>query len=246
MRKILKTSGKNVPSDFRNSENEIITFRRIRKAIGMLGMSLPILLVTLSLIPFFGTKIQASISNYYYTNLRELFTGILCAVGLFLIRYKGHANNNIWKNDSLLTNIAGCMAFGIALFPTNPDSCADKIYSLIPYCNNFLGWLHYGFAAAFFIILSIISVNVFTIGQKKNSDIPVSIVNENYIYKVCGYLIMAFVLMVPLFDIIHIFRYSTLLFEALALFSFGISWLIKGRALGDKGIIGERIYREHN
>src|SRR5664279_3761612 len=110
------------------SENDILTFRRIRKAIGYLGISLPFALGILSLIPFFKTSVQDSISYYYYTNLREVFTGVLCAVGLFLIRYKGYENPVFWKNDNIMTNAAGCMALGIALFPTNPHSCTEKIY----------------------------------------------------------------------------------------------------------------------
>lgn len=114
-----------------NTENNILTFRRIRRAIGYLGIGLPVVLLILSLIPFFQTRVQASISHYYYTNLRELFTGVLCAVGLFLIRYKGTKNPKFWKNDGLLTNIAGYMAFGVAFFPTNPDMWCQKIYTLI-------------------------------------------------------------------------------------------------------------------
>lgn len=233
-------------SGFTNSENNIKTFRRVRRAVGYLGISLPIALVILSLIPFFKTQVQPSISAYYYTNLRELFTGVLCAVGLFLIRYIGFKSSSFWENDNLLTNIAGYMAFGIALFPTNPDNWSAKIYTLIPLDFKLLGFIHYGFAAVFFLILSIISIKVFTIGQKVNDQIPVSIFNENYIYKICGYLILVFIIMIPVFAIINIFTYSTLVFEALALLSFGISWLVKGRALGDKGKVGERIYRELN
>lgn len=227
-------------------ENDIDTFRRIRTAIGYLGIFLPIVLIILSLIPFFGTSIQVSISNYYYTNLREIFTGILCAVGLFLIRYKGFRGSSFWKNDNLLTNIAGYMAFGVALFPTNPDCWNDKIYTLIPLNFKLLGFIHYGFAAVFFLILSILSINVFTIGQKENTDIPMSIFNENHIYRICGYLILIFILLILVFSLINVTAYSTIIFEALALFSFGISWLIKGRAMGDKGEIGKKIYRENN
>ena len=236
----------NNQSSLTNSGNDIKTYRRIRRAIGYLGISLPIALVILSLIPFFKTPVQPSISAYYYTNLRELFTGVLCAVGLFLIRYIGFKSSSFWKNDNLLTNIAGYMAFGIALFPTNPDNWSAKIYTLIPLNFKVLGFIHYGFAAVFFLILSVISIKVFTIGQKINDQIPVSIFNENYIYRICGYLMLVFIIMIPVFAIINIFTYSTLVFEALALLSFGISWLVKGRALGDRGKIGVRIYRELN
>lgn len=100
----------------KNDSNDVFTYRRIRKAIGLLGVSLPIVLVLFSFIDFFQSNLQSSISHYYYTNLREIFTGTLCAVGLFLIRYKGHENKSIFKNDSLLTNLAGIMAFGVAFF----------------------------------------------------------------------------------------------------------------------------------
>jgi hypothetical protein len=229
-----------------SSENDVLTFRRIRKAIGWLGISLPIALVILSLIPFFKTSVQSSISYYYYTNLREVFTGGLCAVSLFLIRYKGFEDPVFWKNDDKMTNIAGIMALGVALVPTNPHCCSEKMYTLIPICIKLLGWLHYFFAASFFIILAIISIAIFTIGQKENKDIPVCRLNENNIYKTCGIAIIIFIVMVPVSDKLNLFPSSTLVLEALALIAFGIAWLIKGRILGDKGKIGRMLYREHN
>ncbi len=236
----------NDPNVPQTPENSIQTYRRIRKTIGWLGISLPVMLILLSLIPFFKTPVQKSISNYYYTNLRELMTGVLCAVGLFLIRYQGFKSSSLWKNDNLLTNIAGYMAIGIALFPVNPECWDDKQYTLIPLNEPWLGYLHIGFAALFFFILATISINIFTIGQQDNPDIPKSVFNENHIYRLCGYLILAFTIMIALFDSLDLFPYSTLLFEALALTTFGISWLVKGRVLGDSGKIGEKIYRESN
>lgn len=236
----------NTKSNPLSTENDIQTFRRIRKTIGWLGIGLPFTLVLLSLIPFFKTSVQNSISQYYYTNFRELFTGVMCAVSLFLIRYKGTNNPVFWKNDSILTNIAGIMALLVALFPTNPNYCSEKIYTIIPRCTHWLGWLHYLFAATFFIILAIISINIFTIGQKKTKDIPVSLLNENYLYRGCGFAIITFMIMVPVLDKLNLFPGSTLVLEALALIAFGTAWLIKGRVLGDKGEIGRMLYREHN
>ena len=217
----------------------LFAYRRLRRAIGYLGIFLPSILVLLSLFKFFSTKIQPSISHYYYTNLREIFTGTLCAVGLFLICYKGNGNRSILKNDNILTNIAGFMAFGVAFIPTDPISDSCLKCTLI---NFSLTWLHYGFAAVLFFIFAMLSINVFTIGQQPNTDIPVSMFNENKIYRFCGYGILLCIVLVPF----KLFPYSTLVFEALALLLFGVSWLIKGRALGDEGVIGEKIYREHN
>lgn len=225
---------------------DIFTYRRIRRAIGYLGISLPILLVGLSFISFFKTQLQPSISHYYFTNLREIFTGTLCAVGLFLICYKGNRNPSILKNDHLLTNIAGIMAMAVAFIPVNPDDFAIKIYTLLPYPEKWLGWLHYGFAALLFLIMALLSINVFTIGQKNETRDPKSILNENNIYRFCGYSILLFISMVPISETLQLFTYSTLVFEALALFAFGTAWLIKGRALGDKGMIGKKLYQENN
>lgn len=223
------------------SENDVKNYRRIRKFIGYLGASLPFVLMILSAMPFFKTNLQGSISSYYYTNFREFFTGILCAVSFFLICYKGPEKNpKLWKNDTLLTNIAGILAFLIALFPTNPEECSEKIYTIAPWCLEWLGCLHYGFAGLFFIILAYISIIIFTLGQK--AEAPVSIINENYIYIFCGSIIFICACLIPF----QLFKYSTFIFETVALAAFGITWLIKGRALGDKGMIGRALYREVN
>lgn len=233
-------------NNLQTPETDIQTFRRLRKAIGLMGMSLPFVLVLLSLIPFFKTNVQQSISYYYYTNLREIFTGVLCAVSLFLIRYKGFDNPVFWKNDDKMTNLAGIMALGVALVPTNPVDCSEKIYTLIPVCAKLIGWFHYFFAASFFIILAIISIVIFTIGQNQHPELKPRLLNENNIYKICGFVIIICVILIPICDILDLFRSSTLILEALALIAFGTSWLIKGRLLGDKGKIGVVLYRERN
>lgn len=231
------------------------TYRRLRRAIGYLGISLPIILLTFSAFHFFETDFQPSISHYYYTNLREIFTGTLCAVGFFLLRYKGHKNPQFWKNDNLLTNIAGIMAIGVALVPTNrlemtaeqlrcaqivtDAGCEQTVQTLI---QQDLNWLHYGFAGVLFAIFAVLAIFVFTLGQENQTGDQKSVVNENNIYKFCGYGIIVCLAMVPL----DTFYYSTITFEAIALFLFGSAWLIKGRALGDSGKIGEKIYMEKN
>lgn len=217
----------------------LFAYRRLRRAIGYLGTLLPVILVSLSLFKFFGTSIQPSISHYYFSNLREIFTGTLCAVGLFLICYKGNGNKVFWKNDNLLTNLAGFMAIGVALIPTDPIGTSCIRCTLISFG---LKELHYGFAAVLFLTFAFLSIHVFTIGQELNTAIPISMVNENNIYRFCGYGIIVCIALIPF----KLFEYATLVFEALSLFLFGTSWLIKGRALGDKGIIGEKLYREQN
>ena len=229
-----------------HEENDMTTVRRLRKAIGWLGISLPFALIILSLIPVFKTEVQVSLSSYYYTHLREIFTGVLCAVGLFLIRYKGYTDKIFWKDDNRMTNLAGAMALGVALMPTSPDACCEKAFTIIPFCDDFLGWFHYIFAALFFIILAVMSFFVFTLGQKKKQQVTHGSFDENTIYRICGCAILVFSAMVPVCQFLIPFPYSTLIFETLTLTTFGISWLIKGRVLSDTGRLGQMLYRENN
>lgn len=222
------------------------TYRRTRKAIGWLGMLLPFILILFSLIPFFETDVQPSISDYYYTNLREIFTGTLCATSLFLIAYKGYYNKKLLLNDNVMTNAAGILALGVAFMPTNPFTCDDKIYSFLPICAPWTGWIHYILAGFFFSILGNISHNIFVIGQEETKDIPVSRWNENNIYKICGKVIFISIILIPLCMWLKLVSYSTLVLEAIALVAFGISWLIKGRVFGQSGAVGRVLYREHH
>lgn len=228
--------------------NSTVTYRKLRRAIGWMGMSLPLVLILLSLIPYFETSIQPSISDYYYTHFREIFVGVLCAVSLFLIRYEGHKGNVFWKNDDRMTNLAGYMALGVAIFPTNrvDGNFFDKAHSLVPHSAEWVGQLHYFFAATFFIILAVMSIAVFTLGQKTDSEIEISTFNENNIYRVCGYVMLACVFFIPLNMVVDLHSHTTLIMETIALLAFGISWLIKGRALGDTGRLGRILYREDN
>src|SRR6187551_2726934 len=76
--------------------DDVFTYRRLRRIIGILDISLPIVLVLVSVTVYTQPGIRPSISDYYYTHMREIFTGTLCGVGLFMICYKGHNNPVIW------------------------------------------------------------------------------------------------------------------------------------------------------
>lgn len=220
------------------------SFRKQRRVIGYLGFCLPIALMLPACIPNY-VPLQHSISHYYYTNLREIFTGTLCAVGLFLISYQGHKSPQWWRDDHLLTNIAGFMAFGVALIPTNPESPADKVDTLIPINQPLLGWIHLGFAACLFSIFALLCLSVFTLGQKRDAGIAKSMLDENNIYRTCGIIIILCIIGIPISEALYPdFDYFVFIYEAIALFAFGTSWLTKGRALGDKGSIGRILYGE--
>ncbi|TFH25583.1 MAG: hypothetical protein E4H10_09205 [Bacteroidia bacterium] len=56
---------------------EIISYYAMRRAIGILGITLPLILVAGS--SLFGDckEVQDSISTYYHTNMRNIFAGFI-------------------------------------------------------------------------------------------------------------------------------------------------------------------------
>jgi len=137
---------------------------------------------------------------------------------LFLLSYHGYK----WY-DSLASKCAGVFALGIAFFPTS--NVSDK--------GDIISMLHYITAGIFFVILSLMSIFLFT--KSKGHKTPEKI-KRNRVYRVCGIIMLVSVTGIPIdsIPVIHdkiSFLKPTLIFETTALLSFGISWLTKGEFL---------------
>lgn len=61
----------------------VVSYLGIRRAIGAIGLALPILLGPVGWLVF-GIEIQDNLSSYYHTALRDIFVGAMCAIGIFL------------------------------------------------------------------------------------------------------------------------------------------------------------------
>lgn len=159
----------------------------------------------------------------------DLFVGTLCAVGLFLISYKGYETK-----DNIISTISGIFAFGIALFPCTSAAeipCNTKDYISI----YWIGTIHLTFAALFFSSLAYMSYFIFTLskGEKTKNKIL-----RNSLYKACALVILLCLVGItiymlwlkksfPVLENYHIVYWL----ETIALIAFGISWLTKGRIL---------------
>jgi len=210
--------------DLPKTPPEIASYRNQRRGVGILGIILPFALIIISF-TLGCTQIQPSISQYFYTTAGMLLVGVLCAVGLFLISYKGPQ-----KIDDVVTNFAGVCALGIAFLPTGTD--LNSHFLLFTYSENkTIALAHYLFAALFFVSLAANSYFLFT--RSDNSLITEQKQTRNKIYRTCGILMLIFAALIPLGNI-NLFKqyldgpYTTFILESLALITFGISWLIKG------------------
>lgn len=109
-----------------NPDNSLVlSYLGLRKAVGIIGILLPFVLV-FGKILLDGSGIESSISSYYYTIMRDVFVGSLCAIAMFLLSYRGYEHA-----DSVAGKLAAILALGTALFPTSPIYDATDLQMLI-------------------------------------------------------------------------------------------------------------------
>jgi len=119
----------------------------LRRAIGLIGIALPVVLIVGKLLV--DGDLLDSISGYYYSDLRDVYVGSMCAIGVFLLSYRGYG-----PTDDIIGNIAAFAAIGVALFPTTPDDHPTRT-------DQIIGGLHITFAAVFFLMLAFFCLVLF-------------------------------------------------------------------------------------
>lgn len=138
--------------------NQLLSYLALRKIIGFVGFMLPFVLATGKVL-FDSPGIYPSISEYYYSTMRDVFVGSLCIIGIFLMFYRGYDNK-----DNIACTLAGFFAICVALFPTTLDcTTLTTIYCDLPTeKHQITGNVHLASAALFFILISYISIALFT------------------------------------------------------------------------------------
>ena len=198
---------------------------RHRQVIGYLGLGLPILLVQfVKLRPNAEADewIGRSISAYYWTGAVPLFVGLLAALSLFLLTYRGYANED-HKWDRAAAIIAGIAAAFVALFPTTPPS---GIVEALPWWADWIATTHVTFAIVLFSMFAVFSLWLFRKTRPGEQPSPGKKL-RNAIYLICGIAIVA--------SMVWAFvarRSGKSIFwpESSALVFFALSWLVKGNA----------------
>lgn len=200
----------------------VLSYLDLRTAVGIIGVALPLVLALGKLL-LQGPGIQDSISSYYYTVMRNVFVGSLCAIGVFLMSCRGYD----WK-DEFAGNLACVFAIGVALFPTTPYMGATSR-------EEFIGKLHLSFAALLFLTFAYFSLKLFTKTAPDKTPTRQKL-QRNIVYRVCGYTILACILLiavVALTSVRYLFGRLTPVFwlESVAIVAFGVSWLTKGETI---------------
>ncbi|MFC1986758.1 hypothetical protein ACFLWC_07230 [Chloroflexota bacterium] len=226
------------------SDPWLISFFALRQLVGYLAFLLPWILVCGNwilgdLLEVFKTNygIQSSISYYYYTGMRNVFVGAICAIAVFLICCRG---SKTYPKERWWYRTAGVFAIFVPFFPT-------KEASNVPMLDQMVGNLHLVFAGLMFATLAFICFFAFTKPDFEQTT-PYNVSGpgkrkRNLVYRICGSGIVVSLALLFILGFaspvdnegikqpIHILGIPYFfLFEFTALFAFGFAWLMKGKA----------------
>jgi hypothetical protein len=190
----------------------------LRRAIGLIGLALPVVLIVGKQV-FEGGDLVGSLSGYYYTDVRNVFVGAMCATGVFLLAYYGHD-----FVDNVASTVAGLGAIGLALFPTTPGHDVSA-------WDRTSGVLHLTFAAVFFLMLAYFCLRLFPHDGEQPAGTGV-------VYRVCGVVILVCLVLIAVTSSLALVPdlHPALWLESVAVWAFGVAWLLKGQTLTPKSV----------
>ncbi len=220
----------------------VLSYYTMRRVVGILALALPFALAVGSILTDFLTSshlphplLQRSISDYYYTPMRDLYVGSLCAIATFLVCSRGYD-----LHDEIAGYIAGACASGVAFFPSfNPRS---SHYTQLDFA---IGLIHTAFAALMFLVLSYICIFRFR-RSAPDRRLTRGKRHRNRIYQGSGLVMIACMIAMVAITIRAVIAErhpSHWLFwsETVALCAFGFAWLTKG-----EGVMRDKPHERQN
>ena len=209
----------------------VLSYLALRKIVGFLGITFPVILI-LGAVAFGACKgFQDSISDYHNTSMRDVFVGLLSAIPLFLFMYVAYDD----IKDKIAAKVAGITGFMVAIFPDEIDKneCAIQVLQNIP---QWMATVHFISATIFFLTLAYFSIFLFTKSNQLKKDQTPAKKKRNLIYRVCGYIMIACILFLLLYFKVPVIKanlpqFTVLFLETIALWAFGFSWIVKGEAI---------------
>jgi hypothetical protein len=194
-----------------------------RRGMAFLAAVFPVAFLSSSFV-FDRTAFQTSISAYYWTlDLeRNIFVGVLCAVGVFLLLYKGYN-----RLEDRILDLAGISAAGVAFFPMDrAGDCASAGISA-----------HGVFAVTFFACIFIICIFMSENTLKEMDNVRRRSAFRRA-YRLCSGIMIASIALAVLSRLLPkeyvrmLCEYSVIFwFEAIGVWAFSAFWYIKTREL---------------
>lgn len=193
----------------------------LRKAVGLIGMLLPFVLMLGNYLFFGGEAVLPTISQYYHSPMRDVFVGALLIMASFLFFYSGYG-----KTDRIFGIVAGSLALGVVVFPTSASATSSD------------SPVHGFFAISLFVVLAAISIFDF---PRKRPGMEKRITDRLQV--ISGLVMLGCVIAVCLYYAFRGFAksegYFVFILESIALIAFGISWFTEGLDLKNELAIKE-------
>ena len=215
------------------SHQLVVSFLATGRAIGVLGLFLPASMLAWSLLT--QSSIRGSLSEYYYTPVRDLMVGTLITMAVFLWSYRGFSDrDDDLRADRRVGKIAAVAAVIIAFSPVTPrnDDRCTLVQCIIGARSGAL--VHSLGAAVFFLALAFFCLVLLPRSAIRSPGA----VSRIRLYRVCGVIIIvacAFIgtwQFLPIEVIFSLGRYRPIFWsETLAICAFSTAWLVRGRAL---------------
>ena len=225
----------------RSDNSLVLSYVAVRQALGYLGYFLPVALLTHAALP--GHRLEASISDYYYTSMGGILTGTLSAIGIFLVTYCGYYRKpGEWLSDRWLSRIAGAASLAVALLPVGregyPVCIGEPRVCWVFGATAHADLLHYAAASIFFLCLALLSLVQFPRGERDASG-RLCWTGRTFTYLLSGTVILAMMVAILPYFLADTAtkaglqdRHYLFWCESIAVLAFATSWLAKGRALG--------------
>jgi len=182
----------------------------LRRAVGIIGLVLPFVLMLGNYYYFKGDLVLPTISQYYHSPMRDVFVGGLISIAAFMFFYSGYG-----KWDRLAGILAGFLTMGVVFFPTSVsvESGGGRVHSVL--------------AILLFLVLAAISIFHF---PRKRPGVDTQ--RTDTLQVACGLIMLTCLLAVFLYYYVRGFAKSegcfVFIVESIALMSFGISWFTEG------------------
>lgn len=206
-------------------------FYRVRQTLGYLAFFLPLILILSSWLS--SSEMAPSISDFFHTFTRDIFVGIMTAIAIFLIVYRGYERQPDESfSDNWLATFAGITALGVAYFPNEDPSGNAHTLTQQLLGVQITPFVHYGCALLFFASLAVFCFGRFA----KTKDL-----RNRKIFRLCGWIIGIALIGIFISSLLKqvgpepykswVIQYNVVFWvEAIGVWAFSASWLIKGRA----------------
>ncbi len=220
-----------------HTRREVIkSYYRVRQALGYLGLSLPILLMLSS--AAVNSGLEPSLSDFFHTVSRDVFVGVLIAIGTFLVIYEGYEREpGETFTDNWLATVAGISVFCVALFPNESPTGQVAALSQQLVGVNISPIFHYSSCLVFFYCMG--HFCMFRFSKTRNQA-------RRRFYRFCGWTIVfcGTALAVasywkqmgpPVLTAFVLDNNVVFWVEAIGVWAFSLAWIVKGR--GDQELL---------